>query len=244
MTSLVFTRHRLSALCGDMDAESFKALVEDIRKQRQLEPNRSGRQRGRGWLASVSSVSVPGARTGNASPSGRPRPREVRAGKERASSAHDGRAVRGGSPARCGMDAGSSARGRRKGRHRDTLIQRLGSRRRRREQENGSAGEGPDSAWTRRSARHGVRDAPFAAGQGQEGHAGGGSEGGKAQGKEERSKVAELRNEVSFLKREIETRDVRISELMEEVERLTVERDEALEGGLSWVGSRPIAEAH
>ena len=55
---------------------------------------------------------------------------------------------------------------------------------------------------------------------------------GKAEGKErqERSKAAELRNEVASLKREIEKRDVRINELMEEVERLTVERDEAICG--------------
>ena len=38
MANRVFTRHSLSSLCGDMDAESFKALVHDIREQGQLEP--------------------------------------------------------------------------------------------------------------------------------------------------------------------------------------------------------------
>ena len=51
---------------------------------------------------------------------------------------------------------------------------------------------------------------------------------GKAQGDErqEGSQVVELRNEVALLKTEIEKRDARIAELMEELERLTVERDE------------------
>ncbi len=38
MTDRTYTRHRLSALCGDMDPHSFKALVRDIREQGQLEP--------------------------------------------------------------------------------------------------------------------------------------------------------------------------------------------------------------
>ncbi len=53
----------------------------------------------------------------------------------------------------------------------------------------------------------------------------------------ERSKVAELRDRVAFLKTEIERRDARISELMEEVERLTLERDELIEGGGSGLRS-------
>ncbi|MDE0122504.1 MAG: ParB N-terminal domain-containing protein [bacterium] len=58
---------------------------------------------------------------------------------------------------------------------------------------------------------------------------------GKARGDErqERSQVVELRKEVAFLKTEIEKRDARIAELMEEVERLTVERDE-LTVGCEW----------
>ena len=35
MANQEFTRHRLSSLCGDMDAESFNALVQDIRDQGQ-----------------------------------------------------------------------------------------------------------------------------------------------------------------------------------------------------------------
>ena len=55
---------------------------------------------------------------------------------------------------------------------------------------------------------------------------------GKARGEErqERSKVVELRNQVAFLKAEIERKDARITELMEEVERLTLERDELTAG--------------
>lgn len=45
-----------------------------------------------------------------------------------------------------------------------------------------------------------------------------------------RSKVSELRNQVAFLKTEIERRDARITELTAEVERLTVERDELIRG--------------
>lgn len=48
--------------------------------------------------------------------------------------------------------------------------------------------------------------------------------------RKERSQVAELRDQVAFLKTEIERRDARITELVEEVERLTLERDELIEG--------------
>ena len=59
---------------------------------------------------------------------------------------------------------------------------------------------------------------------------------GKAGGEEgqERSEVVELRSEVAFLKTEVVRRDAKISELMEEVERLTVERDELTGGGDAW----------
>jgi len=52
---------------------------------------------------------------------------------------------------------------------------------------------------------------------------------GKAGGEEgqRRSKMVELRKEVTFLKAEIEKRDARIAQLMEEVEKLNRERDEA-----------------
>ena len=45
-----------------------------------------------------------------------------------------------------------------------------------------------------------------------------------------RPRVSELEREVAFLKQEIENRDARITDLMEEVERLTVERDDLIEG--------------
>ncbi|MDE2983705.1 MAG: ParB/RepB/Spo0J family partition protein [Gemmatimonadota bacterium] len=63
---------------------------------------------------------------------------------------------------------------------------------------------------------------------------------GKAEGGEEvqgRSKVAELRKEVAFLKTEIAKRDTRIAALMGEVERLTLERDELTAGGCLGVSS-------
>jgi len=55
---------------------------------------------------------------------------------------------------------------------------------------------------------------------------------GRAGGKDgqERSKLVELRKEVGFLKTEIERRDARIAELMEELERLTLKRDELTVG--------------
>ena len=49
---------------------------------------------------------------------------------------------------------------------------------------------------------------------------------------QKRSKVVELRKEVAFLKTEIEKRDARIAELMEEVERLALERDALTAGGV------------
>ena len=51
-----------------------------------------------------------------------------------------------------------------------------------------------------------------------------------------RSKVVELRDQVAFLKTEIERKNARIAELMEEVERLTLERDELIEGGAGGEG--------
>jgi len=55
--------------------------------------------------------------------------------------------------------------------------------------------------------------------------------------RQEMSRVSELRSRVAFLKTEIERRDARITELVEEVERLTMERDDLLEGGAWGVGS-------
>jgi len=49
--------------------------------------------------------------------------------------------------------------------------------------------------------------------------------------RQERPKVAELRDQVAFLKTEIARKNARITELVEEVERLTLERDELIEGG-------------
>ena len=54
---------------------------------------------------------------------------------------------------------------------------------------------------------------------------------------QERSNVVELRNEVAFLKTEIAKRDTRIAALMGEVERLTLERDELTAWGACGVGS-------
>lgn len=53
---------------------------------------------------------------------------------------------------------------------------------------------------------------------------------GKAVG-EKPLRVAELQNEIAFLRTEIERKDARITELVEEVEKLTLERDELIEEG-------------
>ena len=74
------------------------------------------------------------------------------------------------------------------------------------------------AAKARRAASAGARENPDKAG-GEE--------------RQERSKVVELRNQVAFLKAEIERRDARIADLMEEVEKLTGERDE-LTAGRAW----------
>ena len=55
--------------------------------------------------------------------------------------------------------------------------------------------------------------------------------------RQEMSRMSELRSGVAFLKTEIERRDARITELVEEVERLTMERDDVLEGCGWGVGS-------
>lgn len=246
MTNPTYTRHRLSALCGDMGAESFKALVEDIRKQGQLEPiDLVGNEIVDGWHR------YRACRRLELEPETRVLPEELdlvryvlgknahrrhMTGEQRAAvvllaaewmPAHRP-ATKGKddtvtflSNDAAAADAGVSKR----------TVQRVKAEIRLGHGEalaTGSETLRSLQAKARKAKREGARE-----------------EVGKAQGKErqERSKVAELRSEVAFLKRELEKRDVRIGELMEEVERLTVERDEALEGGLSWVGSRPIAEA-
>jgi len=84
------------------------------------------------------------------------------------------------------------------------------------------AGHGEELATgseTLRSLAAKARKAPSAEARENAGKAG--SEEGQ-----KRSTVVELRKEVAVLKTEIEKRDARIAELMEEVEKLTLERDE------------------
>ena len=245
MTSLVFTRHHLSALCGDMDAESFKALVEDMRKQGQLEPiDLVGSEIVDGWHRYRACRRLELEPETRVLPEGLELVRYVlgknahrrhMTGEQRAavvllaaewmpahrpkSNGKDDTVTLLSNDA-AAADAGVSKR----------TVQRAKAQIRLGHGEalaTGSETLRSLQAKARKTAREGARE-----------------EVGKAQGKErqERSKVAELRNEVSFLKKEIEKKNVRITELMEEVGRLTVERDEALEGGLPWVESRQMAE--
>ena len=241
MTNRTFTRHRLSALCGDMDAESFKALVENIRKQGQLEPiDLVGSEVVDGWHRYRACRRLELEPETRALPEGLDLVRYVlgknahrrhMTGEQRAAvvllaaewmPAHrpaakgkDGTVTLLSNDA-AAADAGVSKR----------TVQRVKAQIRLGHGEalaTGSETLRSLQAKARKATREGARE-----------------EVGKA--RQERSKVAELRNEVSFLKKEIEKKNVRITELMEEVERLTVERDEALENGLPCVESRQMAE--
>ena len=236
MASRVFTRHRLSSLCGDMDAESFKALVQDIREQGQLEPiDLVGDDILDGWHRYRACQVL------ELEPKTRALPEETElVGYVLAKNAHrrhmtaEQRAAvvmlaadwmpahrpatkdKGDTVSRLSNDTAAARAGVSK-----RTIQRVKAQIR--------AGHGAALATgseTLRSLAAKARKA--AAGEARE-------NAGKAGGEErqERSKVAELQSEVAFLKTEIERKDARITELMEEVERLTVERDE-LTAGRAW----------
>ena len=236
MANRVFTRHSLSSLCGDMDAESFKALVDDIRKQGQLEP-----------IDLVDDEIVDGWHRYRAcqllelEPKTRALPEETELvgyilGKNahrRHMTAEQRAAVvmlaAGWMPAHrpAGKDKGDTvsllsndAAAARAGVSKRT-IQRVKAHIR--------AGHGEALATgseTLRSLAAKARRAASADPRENAGKAGG-------EPRHERSKIVELRKEVAFLKTEITRKDARIAELMEEVERLTMERDE-LTAGRAW----------
>lgn len=233
MTNLRFTRHPLSSLCGDMDAESFKALVTDIREQGQLEPvDLVGNEIVDGWhryqacllleletktrvlpegLELVEYVLGKNAHRRHMTAEQRaavvmlaadwmPHHRPVAAGK--------GDTVSPLSNEAAAERAGVSKR----------TIQRV--------KEQIRAGHGKALATGSETLRSLAAKARGAATAGARKN----SREAADEEAEKRSRVSELRNEVAFLKAEIEKRDARITELVEEVERLTVERDDLIEG--------------
>ena len=240
MTDRRFTRHPLSSLCGDMDAESFKALVNDIREQGQLEPiDVVGDEIVDGWHRYRACQLLEREPKTRVLPEGlelveyvlgknahrRHMTAEQRAAvvmlavewmpAHRPSSRAKGDIVSPLSNEAAAARAGVSTR----------TIQRVKAQIR--------AGHGQALATgseTLRSLAARARRAAAAEARENAGTVVG-------EKPKERSKVAELRDRVAFLKTEIERRDARISELMEEVERLTLERDELIEGGDSGLRS-------
>ncbi|MDE2764438.1 MAG: ParB/RepB/Spo0J family partition protein [Gemmatimonadota bacterium] len=233
MTDRRFTRHPLSSLCGDMDAESFNALVNDIREQGQLEPiDLVGDKIVDGWhryraceilelepktrtlaegLELVEYVLGKNAHRRHMTAEQRaavvllaaewmPSHRPAATGK--------GDTVSPLSNEAAAVQAGVSKR----------TIQRVKAQIRAGHGEalaKGSETLRSLAAKERRAATTGARKSS-----------------GKAveEKRQERSRVSELRSQVAFLKTEIEKRDARIAELVEEVERLTMERDELVVG--------------
>lgn len=234
MANRVFARHRLSSLCGDMDAESFKALVQDIREQGQLEPiDLVGNEVVDGWHRYRACRLLDLEPKTRAIPErsdlvgyvlGKNAHRRHMTAEQRAAvvmlaakwmpphrpaAKEKGDTVSPLSNAAAAAVAGVSKK----------TIQRVKTQI--------QAGHGEALATgseTLRSLAAKARKAASADAR---------EDAGKAKGKERqtRSKVVLLRKEVAFLKAEIERRDARIVLLMEEVERLTAERDELSEEG-------------
>lgn len=234
MTDRRFTRHPLSSLCGDMDAESFQALVNDIRDQGQLEPIDvvcdeivDGWHRYRACqlleLEPKTRVLPEGVELAEYVLGKNAHRRHMTAEQRaavvmlaaewmpahRPATTEKGDTVSPLSNEVAAARAGVSKR----------TIQRVKAQIR--------AGHGEALATgseTLRSLAAKARKA--AAAEARE-------DTGKAVGekRQERSMVAKLRDQVAFLKTEVERRDARIAELVEEVERLTLQRDELIEGG-------------
>ena len=236
MNNRDFTRHPLSALCGDMDSESFNALVLDIREQGQLEPiDLVGDEIVDGWhryracqlleLEPKTRVLSDGLDL-VAYVLGKNAHRRHMTGEQRAAIVllaadwmPDHRPAAKGEEDTVSLlsnDAAATLAGVSK-----RTVQRVKAQIR--------AGNGEALATGSETLRSleakAKRTAP-----------GGGS--GEREGKPGKLGVVKLRNEVAFLKKEVKRRDARINELMEEVERLTVERDEAIEGGSQWLEPR------
>ena len=224
MTDRRFSRHPLSSLCGDMDTESFKALTNDIREQGQLEPiDVVGDEIVDGWHRYRACQLLEREPKTRALPDGlelveyvlgknahrRHMTAEQRAAvvmlavewmpDHRPAAKGKGDIVSPLTNEAAAARAGVSTR----------TIQRVKAQIR--------AGHGEALAMgseTLRSLAAKARKA--AAAEAREN-----ADTAVGERRKERSKVAELRDEVAFLKTEIERRDARISELMEEVERLT-----------------------
>ena len=243
MANRGFTRHPLSSLCGDMDAESFKALVDDIREQGQLELiDLVGDEIVDGWHRYRACQLL------ELEPKTRALPEETElVGYVLGKNAHrrhmkaEQRAavvmlaadwmpahrpagkIKGDTVSLLSNDAAAARAGVSK-----RTIQRVKAQIRAGHGE--ALATGSDTlrslaAKARRAASAGTRENP--------GKAGGDADKAGGEERQEGSKVVELRNEVAVLKEEIERKDARITELMEEVERLTVERDE-LTAGRAW----------
>ena len=234
MTDRSLTRHPLSYLCGDMDAESFKALANDIREQGQLETiDLVGDEIVDGWhryracqllgLEPKTRVLPDGLELVEYVLGKNAHRRHMTAEQRAAVVMLAAEWMPAHRPAANGKDdtvssLSNEAAGERAGVSKRT-IQRVKAQIR--------AGYGEALATGSETLRSLAAKAKRAAAVGARENAG------TAVGekRKERSKVAELRDQVAFLKTEIERRDARISELMEEVERLTLERDELLERG-------------
>ena len=233
MTDRQFTRHPLSALCGDMDAESFQALVTDIREQGQLEPiDLVGDEIIDGWhryracrqlKREPKTRALPGGVELVEYVLGRNAHRRHMTAEQRAAvvmlaaewmPAHrPGATEKGDTVSPLSNEAAAERAG-----VSTRTIQRVKAQIR--------AGHGEalatGSETLRSLAARARRAAAARARKNARKEAG--------ERRQVRSEVAELRNQVAFLKTEIERRDALINELKEENERLTVERDELIDG--------------
>ena len=240
MATREFTRHRLSSLCGDMDAESFNALVQDIRDQGQLEPiDVVGDEVLDGWhryracrILEIEPKArdlpeglepvgyVLGKNAHRRHMTGEQRAAVVMLAAEWMPPHRPAAKEKGDTVSPLSNDAAAARAGVSK-----RTIQRVKTQI--------QAGHGEALATGSETLRSLAAEARRAASAKPRENAG------KAGGKEgqERSKVVELRTEVAFLKSEIGRRDARIAELMEEVERLTAERDELTAGGCGEIGA-------
>ena len=243
MANQVFTRHRLSSLCGDMDTESLSALVQDIREQGQLEPiDLVGDEIVDGWHRYRACQLL------EFEPKTRALPEETElVGYVLGKNAHRRHmtAEQRAAVVMLAADWMPPHRPASKGKgdtvsllSNDAAAARAGVSKRtiQRVKAQIQAGHGEALATgseTLRSLAAKARKAASAEARENAGKAGGDPDKAGAEEREERSMVVELRNKVALLKAEIEKKDARITELMAEVERLTVERDE-LTAGRAW----------
>lgn len=234
MTDRRFTRHPLSSLCGDMDGESFKALVKDIRDQGQLEPiDLVGDEIIDGWHRyracqllelepktrvlpdGVELVEyVLGKNAHRRHMTAEQRAAVVMLAAEWMPAHRPGATEKGDTVSPLSNEAAAERAG-----VSTRTIQRVKAQIR--------AGHGEALAKGSETLRSLAAKARKAAAARARENAGKAAD----ERRQERSKVAELRDQVAFLKTEIERRDARINELVEEVERLTLERDELIERG-------------